>query len=248
MPAATRSATKQPTLEEVKGTETEGKKANETGQRKAVNSKKRKADSGESTPKQSKSQKAAPPSQQDPQENDDHITINRAPVLELWTSCVTHLLYPDVSWDTCLSVGGAIATITAISKGRSIGTMDKPDPGEAQERRRKRMEKAEKEELEEIEVMGFKLRMKDGHAEVGDKPKKGSEAALKKKFGDEQYERVKLSFEQALGGWEGKEHELDGSAFKMYEHFRPSIPPGQKGWGKKGQLNLHTVKDVVGAD
>ena len=71
------------------------------------------------------------------------------------------------------------------------------------------------------------------------------EEALNKKFGEEQYEEAKKAFQEALEQWRGKEDELDRKAFHMYEDFRPSVPKGQKGWGKKGQLNLGSVKSAV---
>lgn len=256
MPATTRSANKQPKLEEVKGTETGNKSASETLKRKntvvsgADNAKKKKGDNMKARPQKSESvNPQRSKGGQDPSEQElrDVILINRAPVLELWAICVTHFLYGSLPWDTCLSIGGAISTITAIAKGRSIGTMEKPDPGEAEQRRRERQEKAEKQQLDDIEVMGFHLMLKDGQAMVGEKPRKGDEAALKKKFGEHEYGMVKKAFEDALASWKGKDGQLDAEAFKMYEDFRPSVPPGQKGWGRKGQLSLENVKSVVGA-
>jgi hypothetical protein len=173
---------------------------------------------------------------------DSTITINRAPVLELWASSVAHVLHPSLSWSTCLSIGGAISTIAAISKGRSIGWIDKPDPDKAADRKRKR----EDDGAEEVDVMGFNLHIdKDRHAKVGDKPRKGNEEALKKKYGVDQYERVKSIFTEALKSWEGKKDELNHRAFHMYEDFRPSVAAGQKGWGRKGTLDLEKVKKVV---
>lgn len=250
MPATTRSATKQPKLEEVTGTATKDKPASQSRKRKPAPSssesagKKHKTSAAKAT-STSRSPEKKTPAANDGDVQDGVILINRAPVLELWSSCVTHLLYPSLPWETCLSVGGAIATVTAIAKGRSIGTMEKPDPGAAAERRKKQQEKAAKGGLDEIEVMSFKFSVKDGQAVVSGKPKKGNEAALKKKFGDEEFERVKNVMEEALDEWKGKERELDHEAFKMYEEFRPNIPPGQKGWGRKGELNLQTVKDAV---
>ncbi len=144
-------------------------------------------------------------------------------------------------------MGGAIATITAISKGRSIGKMDKPDPGKAQERRKERKAKAEAEQLGDIEVMSFHLNLdKRGQAMVGSKPKKAGEEALQKKYGGaEQYDSVKAVFKDALKAWSGNEDEFDKQAFGFYEQFRPSVPPGQEGWGRKGQLNLETVKTTI---
>ncbi|KAI6823209.1 hypothetical protein KC340_g11873 [Hortaea werneckii] len=254
MPAVTRSATKQPKLEEIKGTETGDKDPNDTRKRKSPDiststSKKQKGKDGHSRQKEASAASSDKGTIQhnNADQGQDAITINRAPVLELWASCVTNFIYPSIPWETCLSVGSAISTITAVAKGRSIGTMEKPGPDEAEARRRERQRKAEDEQLEDIEVMGFHLRLKDGKALVGDKPKPGNESALSKKFGQEQYEMAKGAFQDALGSWKGRESELDREAFKMYEEFRPTVPPGQKGWGRKGQLNLENVKGVVSA-
>lgn len=95
--------------------------------------------------------------------------------------------------------------------------------------------------------MGFHVKLNDGQAMVGDKPKKPNEETLKKKFGESEYERVKAVFEECLKTWKGKEDDLDGQAFHFYEVFRPTVPPGQKGWGRKGMLNLATVKSATSA-
>ncbi|KAF2168808.1 hypothetical protein M409DRAFT_52814 [Zasmidium cellare ATCC 36951] len=236
MPATTRSQT---TLEE-KGVST----SKPTPAKLQPN--KRKAGTATTASSSSKKKKTSPdtrPSHHDASEDNEAITINRAPVLELWASCVAHSIYPSLEWSTCLSIGGAISTITAISKGRSIGTIEKPDPGKAQEKREKRRE--EQAELGEVEVMGFHLKLKDGAAVVGDKPKKGNEDTLKKKYGDQQYEKVKAMFDESLKAWKDKEDELNSKAFGMYEDFRPNIPTSQQGWGRKGQLRLDTIKSAV---
>ncbi|GAB1741485.1 hypothetical protein NU219Hw_g6715t1 [Hortaea werneckii] len=254
MPATTRSATKQPKLEEIKGTETGNKGPNDTRKRISPNistssSKRQKGIDGH--PQQKKVSPASSDKGSTQHNNDeegqDAITINRAPVLELWASCVTNFMYPSIPWETCLSVGSAISTITAVAKGRSIGTIEKPGPDEAENRRRERQRKAETQHSEDLEVMGFHLRLEDGKALVGDKPKPGNEGALSQKFGQAQYERAKEAFQDALGPWKGRESELDREAFKMYEEFRPTVPPGQMGWGRKGRLNLENVKSAVGA-
>lgn len=187
-------------------------------------------------------------------DKDEHdskvITINRAPVLELWASCVAQVLHSSLSWNTCLSIGAAISAITAISKGRSIGAMGKPDPGEAQAKKEERKEKAEKDGLDEVKVMSFRLNIdQDGRALVGGKPKKADEETLKKKYGgSREYEDAKTAFQEALEGWKGKEEELDKKAFGFYGDFRPSIPAGQKGWARKGELRLEVVRCVVNPD
>ncbi|KAF2094349.1 hypothetical protein NA57DRAFT_80162 [Rhizodiscina lignyota] len=171
------------------------------------------------------------------------ILINRAPVLHLWAACVAHFVHPKLSWSTCLSAGSAISTITAIAKGRSIGTIEESKDTEA---KRKKKEQRPTD-IDIMEVMQFKLRIKDGVALVGSeqKGKPGNDGALKSKFGEDAYERVKKTFEESLETWKGDEEELNKQAFGFYEDFRPSVSAGQKGWGRKGQLNLDTIQSAV---
>lgn len=247
MPATTRSGAKQAHIDNPEETKA------------AVTGSKRKAPTNE--PEQSKKPRAQPKSSQPPRKDsldadkgkaeskdtttEDSILINRAPVLELWAASVASFLYPNISWETCLSAGSAISTLCAISKGRSIGTIDKPDPAAAEKKREERQQRAQNDDLDELEVMGFHLKLKAGQALVSEKPKKANEAALQKKFGGEAYERVRFTFHEALQSWKGREEDLDVQAFHHYEDFRPTVPKGQKGWGRKGMLNLQAVKDSV---
>lgn len=242
MPATTRSAKQQSTLEDVGAGNVDSKGSNTT-------SKKRKAPVEQQDAQSSVKRKKGLDSGDNSGDHNSNasVTINRAPVLELWASCVTQLLYPLLSWNTCLSTGGAISTITAISKGRSIGKIEKPSPEEAQNKREERQQQAADGQLEELETMSFKLSLnQSGQAMAAGKPKKANEGALTKKYGgSEEYERVKRTFNEALQAWKGSEDQLSERAFGMYEDFRPSVPPGQSGWGRKGQLNLETVKSAV---
>lgn len=170
------------------------------------------------------------------------VKINRAPVLELWAASVTSFLHPELPWETCLSIGGAISTLCAISKGRAIGSIDKPDEKSVEQKRAKRRKTVE--QLDEIEVMHFNLPIKDNTALVGGKPKKANEAALKSKFGDK-FDMTLDLFKDSLSSWKGDEEGLNGKAFHMYEQFRPSVPPGQKGWGRQGLLSLEGAADII---
>lgn len=187
------------------------------------------------------SQKAAPKDENEP----SAVIINRAPVLQLWAACVTHLIYPSLPWSTCLSAGSAISTICAVAKGRSIGTISERDESEQKQRKREE-EKRKQKDLDVIHVMQFKLKLQDGLALVGSEPKgkPGNEEPLRKKFG-EQYDSVKTSFEAALESWKGDEEELNKKAFGFYEEFRPTVKSGQKGWGRKGELSLEKVRSTV---
>lgn len=72
------------------------------------------------------------------------------------------------------------------------------------------------------------------------------EAVSKAKFGGEEvYKRVKGVYERALKTWRGREAELGGRAFGMYEEFRPDVAAGRKGWGRKGSLSLGKVREVI---
>ncbi|KAH7377319.1 hypothetical protein BKA66DRAFT_157587 [Pyrenochaeta sp. MPI-SDFR-AT-0127] len=166
------------------------------------------------------------------------IIINRAPVLQLWSACVTQFIYPDIEWSTCVSAGSAISTICAVAKGRSIGTIVEKDESEEQEKNRQDAKKKLKD-LDAIEVMHFKLPLKNNLALVSrsdTKGKPGAEEPLKNKFGDEGYELTKEAFNTALKSWQGHEDELSKKAFGFYEKFRPDVKSGQKGWGRKGEL------------
>lgn len=243
MPATTRSATAQTKLEDFgagsKETIPKAKKSPATNP-----TKKRQPAEPSHNPALKRRKPASAAEHRE--KGDEVITINRGPVLELWSSSVAELLHPSLSWETCLSIGGAIATITAVSKGRSIGAMAKPDPEEAEKKKEERREKVEKEGMDEVEVMGFKLRLdRDGNALVGGNAKKASEEALRKKFGNEQYDLMRGAFRDVLQEWNGREEELEKRAFGFYEAFRPSVASGQKGWGRKGELRLERVRATV---
>jgi hypothetical protein len=168
--------------------------------------------------------------------------INRSPVLQLWAASVAHLTHPDLAWSTCLSAGAAIATICAVAKGKSIGTIDDHRDSKPKQKR-----KAD-DDFERLQVMQFKLRTRGGLVYVGSgsdaKPKPGTEEMLKRKFGT-RYGDVRRCFEEGLEGWRGEEGELMEGAFGMYERFRPTVEAGQKGWGRKGELSLDRVREVV---
>lgn len=175
------------------------------------------------------------------------VTINRAPVLQLWGASVTHFIYPDLNWETCLSAGSAISTICAVAKGRSIGTVAERDDDDDEKKHKRDEAKKKQKDLDVIEVMHFKLKLNDGLALVGSeqKGKPGNEEQLKKKFGDDEYKAAKTVFEEVLKGWKGDEDELNKQAFGFYEKFRPEVRAGQKGWGSKGKLGFEKVRNTV---
>lgn len=228
----------------------------EQGQAQARNLRKRKEPPTLLTPitnrKRPKPEPAKPSPAKDKKSNTDEdiVTINRAPVLHLWSACVTHFLHHRLSWSSCLSAGKAISAICALSKGRSVGVFEKAE--ETEERKREKEERRKKMVgLEEVEVMGFRLRL-TGEADerlvvMSGRTMGGEEEGLMRKFGG-MYKQVRDVMEMGLESWKGEEEELDRRAFGMYEVFRPSVKQGQGGWGKKGELKLSKVESVVKRD
>jgi hypothetical protein len=118
---------------------------------------------------------------------------------------------------------------------------------EAEVASKRRQSQREKEKGYDIlEVMQFKLKIKDGMIIFGSegKPQKTSESTIKNKFG-ENYSSVKETFEEALQTWKRNGSGLNERAFGMYENLRPNTTAGQKGWGRKGKLDIWIVKNVV---
>lgn len=175
-------------------------------------------------------------------EEDDVVYVNRSPVLTLWAACVTRFLHPNLSWDTCLSAGSAIAALCATAKGRSIGVYD-PAHKDSQDKKQK---DSQRDGHDEIHVMGFTLALVDGVVVLGAKDrKKLNEGLLKDKFGLRDYARVKETFDRELETWKGDGNHLNSLAFAMYESFRPDVVVGRQGWGRKGALSLLKIGETV---
>jgi hypothetical protein len=110
-------------------------------------------------------------------ESQHSILINRGPVLELWAAAVTSFLYSGISWKACLSAGSAILSLCAISKGRAVGTVERPNSSATETKSR---QWREIDKIDELEVMRLHLKMKEDKALVGEKPKGADEPGLVK--------------------------------------------------------------------
>jgi len=162
-----------------------------------------------------------------------NILINRAPVLTLWATTVAERL--GFARDEALSLGKAVAGLTAQSKGRRLGIY-KPVPQEVkQARARKRGE----EFL--IEICGRSVaavNTPDGvRAVTNNKPidAKSVERYLESKFG-ESLETARAAMRDLTKAF--RPEQLSKNAFSLYERFRPAIPEGVTGWGAKGNLKI----------
>ena len=170
----------------------------------------------------------------------DWVLINRAPVLTLWASIVAERLGFDR--EEALSLGKAVAGLTAQSKGRRLGIFA-PTP--------ETLEKARKQKRAKefsIALLGRHvpaINTPDGIRAVNKtKPVDpvGVERYLEGKFG-EPLPAVREAMRALAKAF--KPDPLAQEAFGLYEQFRPGIPEGVGGWGAKGELDLNRVRALL---
>jgi hypothetical protein len=174
--------------------------------------------------------------------NERTILINRAPVLTLWATTVAKRLGSDE--DEALSLGKAVAGLTAQSKGRRLGIY-KPVPQEIKEARaRKRGEEFF------VEVCGRSvpaISTEEGVRAVTRGrlvESAGVERYLESKFGDS-LEEARAAMRDLAKAF--RPEQLRERAFGLYEDFRPAIPAGVAGWGAKGKLDIARIRALASA-
>jgi hypothetical protein len=169
-----------------------------------------------------------------------NILINRAPVLTLWATTVAERL--GFKQDEALSLGKAVAGLTAQSKGQRLDIY-KPVPQEIKKARaRKRGEEFF------VEICGRQvpaINTTDGvRAAVKNKPieAKSVERYLESKFG-ESLGTARTAMRDLAKAYRAEQ--LSKNAFSLYERFRPAIPEGAVGWGAKGNLDLGLIRSLA---
>jgi hypothetical protein len=171
------------------------------------------------------------------------VKINRAPVLTLWGAVVAQRM--GYGWQEALSLGRAVAGLNAQAKGRRLGVFESPKAGE----RGKKPKKVGLGEEFWVEVVNRPVpakRTEDGvRAVVRDKPVDPAKAEryLSGKFGDD-LDAVRDAMTDLANSYAPKE--LAEVAYELYEKFRPTIDPGRKGWGQKGDLDLALMRSLSG--
>src|SRR5215213_529031 len=172
---------------------------------------------------------------------DGNIRINRAPVLTLW---VAEGLGFDR--DTALTLGQAVAGLSAYAKGVSLGIVE-PSPELVREQGDRL---AEGEQLR-VDLLGRAVpvvRTPDGLQAVN-KGKPGNPAQIAKylagKFGN-RLEDARAAMAELAAALEPTE--LYRRGFRLYEQFRPSVPAGESGWGALGELDLAKLRALVPTD
>jgi hypothetical protein len=168
------------------------------------------------------------------------VCINRAPVLTLWGSVVAERL--GMLHKTALTVGQTLAGLNAYSKGARLGIYAPPEerPHEPLPPLPKGVRK-----VREVALLGRVIH-------VGDTPKGPRAIAKGEIVKAEAVERyLRSRFGDALAGMRGEmrrlasrftPEELNREGFHLYEQFRPTVPPGERGWGAKGVLDVAKIR------
>jgi len=168
------------------------------------------------------------------------ILINRAPVLTLWAAVVAERLSFDQN--EALSLGKALAGVTALTKGRRLGIF-KPTPKELTKVRQR-----ERGEEFWVELLGRALpainTAQGVRSVLKSKPVEPAvvERYLESKFGDD-LPKVREAMKKLADAFESEE--LAKRGFGFYEQFRPRIPDGVTGWGAKGELDLDRIRKLA---
>jgi hypothetical protein len=170
---------------------------------------------------------------------DRNILINRAPVLALWATAVAERLGFDR--DEALSLGKAVAGLTAQSKGRRLGIF-KAVP---QEVKKARAQKRGEGFL--IEICGRQVpavnttegvRAVNKNTPIGPT---GVERYLGSKFG-KSLGAARAAMRDLAKAF--RPEQLSKNAFSLYEQFRPAIPQGVTGWDAKGKLDIERIRSL----
>lgn len=166
------------------------------------------------------------------------IVVNRAPVLTLWAAVVAEQLgHPQ---DTALTLGRSVAGSAARVKARAIGREDRQSDRDADTPRL-----AEVHVTKPVMLLGKTIRLlpnADGELRAADGDEPADPAAveryLSKAFGDNLAD-VRAAMGELAGRYEPAE--LNRVGFRLYEKFRPEVPPGNEGWAKKAALDVGKI-------
>jgi hypothetical protein len=149
-----------------------------------------------------------------------------------------------VTAQTALTLGQAVAGLSAYAKGVSLGILE-PRP----ELVRERGDRLGEGERLHVDLLGRAVpvvRTPDGLLRAVNKGKPGNpariETYLTSKFG-ERLADARAAMAELAAGYEPAD--LYRRGFRLYGRFRPSVPAGESGWGAKGELDLAKVRALV---
>lgn len=170
------------------------------------------------------------------------IRVNRAPVLTLWAAIVAERLGHDA--DAAITLGRAVAGSSARVKARAIGLAEQHDGGDMRDAAKQAIRPAPRQtvhllgrDVPVVEQRGSRYAL-DGDKPASPRP---AHAYVERAFG-ERLPAVRQAMEWLAASL--PPDELNRTGFRLYEHFRPEVPAGVKGWGAKGVLDLQRIKDA----
>jgi hypothetical protein len=172
------------------------------------------------------------------------VLVNRAPVLTLWAAVVAHRLGHDR--DTALTLGKTVAGLDAQTKARRLGIVRPAEKAAAKAPHARKPAPARSAVA--VPLLGREvpvIETPDGLRAVPDGKPVTPESVtryLEGKFG-ERLAATRAAMEALAQAWPPVE--LEEAAFGLYERFRPQIPPGKRGWGVKGVLDLDLIRSLA---
>jgi len=168
------------------------------------------------------------------------VRINRAPVLTLWAAVVAERL--GMPYETALTVGQTLAGLGAYAKGVRLGIYASPEkrPHELPPALPAGVKK-----VRDVELLGRRLHI----GETPNGPRAISKGEIVKPESVERYLRGKFGDALATVRAEMRRlascftpEQLNQEGFHLYEQFRPAVPPGERGWGAKGVLDVSKIR------
>jgi hypothetical protein len=143
-------------------------------------------------------------------------------------------------WDCALTLGKKMAGMNAQAKGRALGIFR---PSDAPSR-----ESDEGSEDFRVEVCGRSVRTRNtpegaracAKGEPIDPAK--VDKYLQGKFGED-LQAVTDAMRELGAAYEPEQ--LAGVAYDLYTQFRPEVPKGRSGWGRKGELDLAKIREMA---
>ncbi len=170
---------------------------------------------------------------------DGEILVNRAPVLTLWAAIVAERLGHGA--DAAITLGRAVAGSSARVKARAIGLEEKHDEAGKRD--------AMPAQRQTVHLLGRDVPVVEqkSHLYALDHDKAAAphpaHAYVSGAFGDH-LPAVRRAMEKLATSLPPEE--LNRIGFRLYEHFRPEVPAGVGGWGKKGVLDLTRIENAHG--
>jgi hypothetical protein len=161
--------------------------------------------------------------------------------LTLWAAVVAERL--GFRRDEALTLGRAVASLNAYSKGVSLGLF-RPSPKSLKERRKKLM-RGRRLKVDVLRRAVPVARTPDGlRALSGGRPISPASVQryLQDKFGD-----CLAPARAAMRGLarSAPPKTLAASGYTLYVKFRPSVAAGVKGWGARGKLDLNLIRRLT---